>query len=355
MASVADYAAAFGNPQSNALATALSGGGGGSSALDQYSKIIGIQSAKQGMEAKQMEMAKAAREGTFRAIYNLGSQAQTPEQWDALVDRVATIPGFEEAAQYKGQFAMKDQILGSVVAVLNDPTAEFGLSPQGGQLVRQRPDTMSPEAEAQKARIAQAGRSTTNITLQGTPGEDARDRATGQQIAEFVDAGGYADSEKNIQQLDGVIAELKSGKNLTGPVLGNVPQSVRAMTNPESVDAEERVQEVVQRNLRVVLGAQFTANEGQQLISRAYNPRLPEATNAARLSRLRASMKKAYDAKVAASEYFNQHRTMRGYNGPRLWTLSDIEADAGLSIADKNKPAQNKPKQSGRFKIESVE
>jgi hypothetical protein len=72
---------------------------------------------------------------------------------------------------------------------------------------------------------------------------------------------------------------------------------------------------VVQRNLRVVLGAQFTAKEGEALISRAYNPTLSPQQNAARLRKLFEQMAVSSAQKQAMVEYYETNGTLQGYKG----------------------------------------
>jgi hypothetical protein len=98
------------------------------------------------------------------------------------------------------------------------------------------------------------------------------------------------------------------------------------MVNDRVTDTREQVEEVVQRNLRIVLGAQFTAQEGERLIARAYNPRLDESVNATRLERLYRQMGRAAQAQEQAARYFEENGTLRGWRG-RLWGINDFNPD----------------------------
>jgi hypothetical protein len=128
-------------------------------------------------------------------------------------------------------------------------------------------------------------------------------------------AGGGADTVANLAQVGTVLQRLESGQPLTGPMIGIQPDFVLALTRPDAAGAKEQVQEVVQRNLRVVLGAQFTEKEGNQLISRAYNPTLPPEQNAARLRKLFQQMALSAQQRQAMVEYYEQNGTLRGYKG----------------------------------------
>jgi hypothetical protein len=161
-----------------------------------------------------------------------------------------------------------------------------------------------------------------------TPGEKRVDQSFAKSYEEYVLSGGAADFDKNLSQLRGVRDQLKSGKeNLTGPILGRMPDAVTSFTNPKAVDARQLVEEVVQRNLRIILGAQFTQKEGEGLIARAYNPALDEATNAKRMDRLIGSMEKMAKAKMKAMDYFEKNGTMKGYKGTTQFSANDILAD----------------------------
>lgn len=161
-----------------------------------------------------------------------------------------------------------------------------------------------------------------------TPGEKRVDQTFAKSYEDFVLSGGAADFDKNLEQLRGVQKELTrpGGANLTGPVLGRMPDAVTSFTNPGAVDARQRVEEVVQRNLRIILGAQFTQKEGENLIARAYNPALDEATNAKRLARLISSMENMKKAKMKAMDYFERHGTMKGFRGTTQFSVNDILA-----------------------------
>ncbi len=161
-----------------------------------------------------------------------------------------------------------------------------------------------------------------------TKGEEAIDRAFAKDHVEFI-SGGSADTEKNIRQLQSVYDLLSSGKYdyLTGSFVGKVPDFINSMfpAGQRAVAAREDVEEVVQRNLRQVLGAAFTEKEGQRLIARAFNPSLPEKENARRLGRLLTQMKGAYNSKKDAADYFVKNGTLKGFKGKYHFSISDFE------------------------------
>jgi len=139
-----------------------------------------------------------------------------------------------------------------------------------------------------------------------------------------------------LDQLKEVSGRLKR-QNLTGPVIGITPDFVNAWANPDAVAVRENVEEVVQRNLRMLLGAQFTQKEGDRLIARSYNPKLPEAENRKRIARLRIQMIEAAKAKENAIRYFEKNGTLTGWKG-RLWNISDFDPDKPSTQHELMKP-----------------
>jgi hypothetical protein len=176
-----------------------------------------------------------------------------------------------------------------------------------------------------------------------TPGQQAVDRKFGEEYATFTAAGGYTDIDKQLKQLDKVADDLegiaKGGKGrLTGPGTGSLPDAVNSVINPAAIAARERVEEVAQRNLRIVLGAQFTQAEGDKLIARTYNPRLGEAENAKRVRDLAGQIRSAAKQKQAASEYFERNGTLSGFKG-QLPSFTALGGGGGEAPAQSGMPS----------------
>lgn len=165
------------------------------------------------------------------------------------------------------------------------------------------------------------------VKAKPTAAETAVDKAFAKTYEEDFASGGIKDQEKNLSQLKEVRDTLidPEGPNVTGPLVGRLPDIINAFINPAAIDTRERVEEVVQRNLRVILGAQFTNEEGKRLIARAYNPALPESVNAQRLTNLITAMDGALQAKKAAAQYYEEKGTLKGYRGPTQFSVNDFE------------------------------
>jgi len=172
--------------------------------------------------------------------------------------------------------------------------------------------------------------SAVNVNVGGQPsaatiGQKEIDKKYAPEYIDWRASGGSSDIEKQIGQLDFALENLRNNPNLTGPVVGSVPDVVSKFTNPQSIATREAVEEVVQRNLRLILGAQFTEKEGERLIARAYNPNLQEGENIARVERLINQMRQAAQAKDSAAQYYEQYGTLSGWTG-KLPTIADMEA-----------------------------
>lgn len=212
-----------------------------------------------------------------------------------------------------------------------DPTSTFrGLgTPQQeqpeapGRLIQNEQGewVVNPAWVEAESRIAAAGKPETTIQNQLggqelTPGQEAVDKAFAKDVySPYVTQGGFSSTEKNLKQLKQAREALQSGANLTGPLIGNIPDWAQAFNNPEAISTREAVEEVVQQNLKDTLGAQFTEREGERLIARAYNPRLSEDENRQRLNRLIDQIASSHEAKRQAVEYFEENGTLRGFRG----------------------------------------
>lgn len=163
---------------------------------------------------------------------------------------------------------------------------------------------------------------TNNVGGEGlTPGQKKIDEAFADTYLSWQ-AGGFADSTKQIGQLNEALGILEQGGNITGAI-GALPDFVQPFINERGTIAREQVEEVVQRNLREILGAQFTEREGERLIARAFNPRLSPAENAKRVRRLLGQVSSMGQAKQAMVDYFDENGTLRGYRGARP-TMNDL-------------------------------
>lgn len=162
--------------------------------------------------------------------------------------------------------------------------------------------------------------------------EQAVDREFSKVYVEQI-KGGSADAAKQINQLSDVIKELESTKNDTIQATGAismVPKSIRDLFGARSSALQERVEEVVQRSLKAILGSQFTQKEGETLVKRAYNPAQSLEENMYRLNNLLNQLKEAKAAKDSAAQYFEENGTIKGFKGKIYQSVDDFNPDKGM-------------------------
>lgn len=178
-----------------------------------------------------------------------------------------------------------------------------------------------------------------------SPFQVKQDEIYAGQLAEW-NTGGASDAAKGIDQMKAVSERLRSGEDLTGFLMGMTPDFVARGLNPNSVDTRELAEEVVQRNLRIILGAQFTAKEGERLIARAYNKGLSEKMNAERIDRLVQAMDGRAQQMKSLNEYATKYGTSAGWDGS-LATVDDLLDAMDGQGGGRNAPA--KGQESTRF------
>lgn len=171
-------------------------------------------------------------------------------------------------------------------------------------------------------------------------------------IAEFVVGGGFSDAQKSLVQLDDAVNQLENTPEgtITGRLIGAQPDWYRSKFNRESVANQEKVEEIVQRNLRLILGAAFTAKEGEQLISRAYNPNQTQAENARRVKLLQKQIYDAAKTKQEAYDYLQENGTLAGFQG-KLYNQSGQFFDDYDSVLKATEKVEEPQKGSGDWMI----
>ena len=171
-----------------------------------------------------------------------------------------------------------------------------------------------------------------------TPGEKAMDTEVGKDLAKWTIGGEGARSAARQRRLMDVADTLLSGKNITGPLLGwfteNMPGTFSMTeTGQRAINTKDIIESVVQTDLRAILGGQFAQEEGKALIKRAYNPRLTEEQNAARIKLLLKQMQKASEEKNRAASYFNEKGTIKGFKFSQ-YSPDDFLTDEQIKMLD---------------------
>ena len=123
--------------------------------------------------------------------------------------------------------------------------------------------------------------------------------------------------DKQIDQLGLALNTLQTTKD--GSISGRRVAALDAAgklgyVDPEAQAVYDQVTEVVQRNLKLILGGQFSEKEGERLIARAYNPALGQEENARRVKALMTQIKSANEAQAQMAAYFGREGTLKGFN-----------------------------------------
>jgi hypothetical protein len=106
-------------------------------------------------------------------------------------------------------------------------------------------------------------------------------------------------------------------------------------TNPQAEAAKNTVHQIALTQIRAVAGAQYTAQEAQDFLNRAWNPALPIEENMRRVKLMGETLKEASSEKDRQAEYFFKEGTMQGYK-PKVGTstselLNDFNKRIGFN------------------------
>ena len=286
-------------------------------ASGEFKEAVAEQAAIPGMDRGQAAMQYLMNSNSPMAqkigVDLYGKSLETPEDYTLKQGDVRLSGGNKEIAR-----GLPKDTSSSMAKLLSD----LKKYPKG-----------SPERLAILANIKKSNYitppSATNVNVSVGGNQADKDYAS-----QFVDwtTGSFADTMKGLDQLKLASKELGEDATLTGAGKGLIPDPIRAFTNPKALSNKNKVEEVVQRNLRVILGAQFTEKEGVRLIERAYNPDLPVKENKRRVDALIKQIETAAKAKNEAAKYFRIHRTLDGFEG-MLPTKEDFNPDVVYQAA----------------------
>ena len=228
----------------------------------------------------------------------------------------------------------------------------LGPNPTEAQLVAVAAKYASPDAlmRAQQDALNRKAMMASKQAEKGlvlTPAQKAADIAFGKDYNDFVAGGAISTIQKNLQQLDQAITLMenakKAGKSLSGKAVGLADSSgTLSYLFPEAAQVKDLVGGVAQSNLRQVLGGQFAAKEGEQLLASAYNTAQPVDDNIDRLKELRKQINTAANAKIQAGAYFEENGTLAGFK-PVAFGASAAAITGTTPSADDPLGLRNKP------------
>jgi len=217
-------------------------------------------------------------------------------------------------SNFRNEVQTKEQEYFNKQKYLDDALAKGIITPE--QHAAHEPD--SPEYMAVGDRVF--NKSTGQFTEGGgglnlTVGEKKVDENYATQYFEYINKS--ADVDKQIDQLGLALNTLQTTKD--GSISGRRVAALDAAgklgyVDPQAQAVYDQVTEVVQRNLKLILGGQFSEKEGERLIARAYNPALGQEENARRVKSLMTQIKSANEAQAQMASYFGKEGTLKGFN-----------------------------------------
>jgi hypothetical protein len=322
--------------------------------------LTGVGAYQQGLQqAQQQQVQKQIQQATQSALG--GGQGGGKLDGATMAKRLETLaaqlmPFAPDKAKY--YMDMADKYRGNIAKytgeMANLANTMFGTN-EVDKLTPEQRNTVDRMMVLRDLQSKAAGASRTSVqNIVGgpklSPYEESRDKAFAPEAQAWM-AGGGGDVNAQLAQLKPVLEKLENGEPITGVKVAVQPDLLLALTNPAALQARDQIEEVVQRNLRVILGAQFTEKEGAALISRAYNPKLGPEENAKRIAKLFMQMSTAAEQKQKMVDYANETGSLRGFKGS-IPSINDFyRAIEGQGAqAPKSPPAGNAPgKPTSRF------
>lgn len=153
-----------------------------------------------------------------------------------------------------------------------------------------------------------------------TEGQKAADKSFGKDYQQWV-SGGFSNVQGNLEKLQSVYDRIGEKDELGKTIL---PEMIRARTNPESVEVEQNIGNVVFQSLKEILGGQFTEKEGQRLVQQSYDSRLSDEANQKKVQSSLKTLRNMAEAKQKAAEYFAENGTLKGFPGYKANNMSDF-------------------------------
>lgn len=214
-------------------------------------------------------------------------------------------------------------------------TAEQGLSENEVDLLRSKLNNMFQMenlSASKEQRLADNSYRQQSLDLQRdnkagkrefTEAEKAIDKEFGEMYVEDNLRGQFNSAKNELDNLRGIHNRIVSGDlgEISGPVIGAIPTEYgKSLYNSKATAAKQEIFKAVQASLRATLGSAFTAKEGEALLARTFDVKLPTAENSRRLGILLDNLQKAQEAKAQAYSYFHGEGrgSLQGYKGPKL-------------------------------------
>jgi hypothetical protein len=282
-----------------------------------------VEAAKANLQTQYDALTNAGNEQGAKVVKGYLDQLGTPQ--GQTITQAAMLRGASmlDPAAFKAQLeniqAMQGEKETEATQTARAYAATFGAPGSPEYMKAFRAKLLPPPAPGTVVNVGPTGKS---LSI----GQEAVDKKFADTYAEFV-TGGAADAARQIGQLNEALVTLRTNKEITGPLVGAIPENLQSFVVPEAAALRQTVQDVVQRSLKAILGNAFTQKDAEGLMARAFDPALKPEENTKRVERLLTQIDRANSDTQAAVDYFEKNGTLQGfkYNAPRL---SDFEAAA---------------------------
>ena len=280
------------------------------------------QSASQNMQLQKYKDDKEAKENYKEFGKGLGLKANNATRTlqyktklnPKLIDENGNQIGSSMLdSNFRNEVQTKEQAYFDKQKYLDDALAKGIITPE--QHAAHKPDAPEYMAVGDRVFNKSTGQFIESGGLNLTAGEKKVDENYATQYFEYINKS--ADVDKQIDQLGLALNTLQTTKD--GSISGRRVAALDAAgklayVDPEAQAVYDQVTEVVQRNLKLILGGQFSEKEGERLIARAYNPALGQEENARRVKALMTQIKSANEAQAQMAAFFGREGTLKGFN-----------------------------------------
>lgn len=158
-----------------------------------------------------------------------------------------------------------------------------------------------------------------------TPGQTQMEQDYAKEYGEWTTQG-RSQAVANATQLakaaelltrdQGLLAEWTGIGAPSGRVTGLLPEAWTKFINPEAISTRDAVRSVAQELLKAILGTQFAAVEGQQVLERAFDPGQQPKENLRRVQLLSAKLAQISAQREAKAQFYDQNGMIEGFQGP---------------------------------------
>jgi hypothetical protein len=285
-------------------------------------------------------------------------QKNRPETSLETLKKLVSDRGSDKISSQDKNLAFLQASLGTMAAA-SQPGAKFlGSIGQGGlvglESLQKAKELKSKEKESELETYATLAA----LEEKNKPGltefQKSMDAQAGKDAAEYIAKGGPTTTARNIKQLtdvEGILQNaIESGEGITGPIRGllsDIP-IIGPKFAEKTIKIDEMVKQVVQSDLRTILGGQFAAKEGEGVLLRAINKNLSEEENLRRVQLLISTMTEASKAKEAQTKHVMRFGTLQNYEGPSVDSYL-LELEQKFDAQDKGKKSNSAPIGPGNY------